>query len=169
MPVLSGVAPLPHFSHASIDLQMCMPRSFTMFVFTTLLPLAAIICERLHPNKLLRTCPRCNGLLVLGDEYSIITSGASLPASFSPYLGAALMSLSSDTQAAGATTMFKKPCTTLYFSTAGQFSCRYLPISSAVSAGFLCDIFRKGNTTRVRLPSNVAFVLCNCTMVWGTS
>ena len=75
MPLVSGVSPLPHFSHASIDLQMCIPRSFTMLVFTTRLPLASIIFARLQPSRLLRTCPRWSGLLVLGDEYSIITSG----------------------------------------------------------------------------------------------
>ena len=75
LPLVSGVSPFPHFSHASIDLQMCMPLSFTMFVFTTRLPFASIIFERLQPSRLLRTCPRCSGLLVLGEEYSIITKG----------------------------------------------------------------------------------------------
>jgi hypothetical protein len=27
-----------------------------------------------YPKRLLRTCPRCNGLLVFGEEYSTITA-----------------------------------------------------------------------------------------------
>ena len=66
MPVLSGVAPFPYFNHANMLLQICMPRSFTILVFTTRLPLAAMMLAKAHPNRLLRTCPKCKGLLVLG-------------------------------------------------------------------------------------------------------
>ena len=63
------------------------------------------------------------------------------------------MSLSSSTQAASATVRFRKPFTTLNVATALQFSTRYWPISWAVSSGCFFEIFRKGNTTKVRLPS----------------
>ncbi len=140
-----------------------------MFVFTTLLPLASIILARLQPRRLLRTCPRCNGLLVFGEEYSIITSGEFSSAVFSPNFPSAWMSLSSPTHAAGATTRFRKPFTTLNELTALQLAARYSPISCAVSSGFFLDIFRNGNTTSVRLPSKVLFVFCSCTIFPGTS
>ena len=140
-----------------------------MFVFTTRLPLASIIFANDQPSRLLRTCPRCRGLLVLGDEYSIITRGDWSVAFFSPYVGSALIALSRLTHAFCATTMFKKPFTTLKRSTASQCSCSHWPISCAVSSGFLRDIFRKGNTTSVRLPSNSRLVFCSCTMLSGTS
>ena len=117
---VSGVMPLPHLIQASIDFMMWMPRSLTILVLMTLLPLASIIFERLHPSRLLRTCPRWSGLLVLGDEYSIITSGLSAVACFSPNLASALMSLSRLTQACGATTRLRKPLTTLKHATASQ-------------------------------------------------
>ena len=39
--------PSPHLRQASIDLHMCMPRSLTILVFTTRLPHALSICDRL--------------------------------------------------------------------------------------------------------------------------
>ena len=169
LPLVSGVSPLPHLSHASIDLQMCMPLSFTMLVFTTRLPLASMICASDQPSRLLRTCPRWRGLLVLGDEYSIMTSGDLSSACFSPKVGSAFMLLSSESHAALATVMLRKPFTTLNFSTALQFCPSHCPISWAVSSGFLCDILRNGNTTSVRLPSNSRLVFCSCTIFSGTS
>ena len=168
-PLVSGVSPLPNFSHASIDLQMCMPRSFTIFVFTTRLPLASIICASDHPKRLLRTCPRWSGLLVLGDEYSIMTSGDASVTGFSPYFGSASMSLSSASHASGAMTRLRKPFTTLNEAMALQLRQMYSPSSCAVSSGFLCDILRNGNTTSVRFPSNSRFVFCSCTIFSGTS
>ena len=47
MPDDSGVSPPPKRFHASIDLQMWMPRSFTMFVFTTRHPQAFCISAML--------------------------------------------------------------------------------------------------------------------------
>ena len=169
LPLLSGVSPLPYFSHASMDLQMCMPRSLTMLVFTTLLPLAAIILARALPSRLLRTCPRWRGLLVLGDEYSIITRGDCGVAGVRPYCSWAWMSSSSSIQAAGATVRFRKPLMTLKAATAGSLPTRYAPISCAVCSGPLRDMRRKGNTTSVRCPSNSFFVFCNCTSLAGTS
>ena len=54
-------------------LQMWMPRSLAMQVFTTSYPLALLISATLQPKKLFRRCPRCRGLFVLGEEYSTIT------------------------------------------------------------------------------------------------
>ena len=169
LPLDSGVSPLPHFSQASIDLQIWMPRSFTILVFTTLLPLASIICARLQPSRLLRTCPKWRGLLVLGDEYSIITSGLLSSACFSPKWSSVSMVLSRLSHASWAMTRLRNPFTTLYAATAGHFSTKYCPISSATSSGFFLAIFTKGNTTRVRLPSNSFFVFCSCTIFSGTS
>ena len=168
LPDDSGVSPLPYFSHASIDLQIWIPRSLTMFVFTTLLPLASIICANDHPRRLLRTCPRCRGLLVLGEEYSIITRGASPCPSkgrgAKPKRGSASMAFSSSSQAPPPTLRFRKPFTTLNFSTAEQFACRYSPISCAVCSGLFLAAFTKGNTTSVRLPSNSLLVFCSCSI-----
>ena len=147
LPLDSGVSPLPYFSHASIDLQIWIPRSFTMLVFTTLLPLASMICANDHPRRLLRTCPRCRGLLVLGEEYSIITRGESSVACFIPKCSSASMAFSSSSQAPPPTLRFRKPFTTLNFSTAEQFACRYSPISCAVCSGLFLAAFTKGNTT----------------------
>ena len=160
MPLDSGVSPLPHFSHASIDLQIWMPLSLTIFVFTTLLPLASIICASDHPRRLFLTCPRWRGLLVFGDEYSIITSGESSLAVFSPKRGALSMSLSSESHALEAMVMFRNPFTTLKSATASQLRARYSPMSWAVSSGFLWDILRRGNTTSVTFPSKLLFVFC---------
>ena len=160
-PLLSGVSPLPHFSHASIDLQIWIPRSFTMFVFTTRLPFACIICASDHPSRLLRTCPRCRGLLVLGDEYSIITSGLSSVAFLYPKSASALMSLSRLIHASCDTTRLRNPLTTLKSATTEVSFSSCSPISCAVSFGFFFDVLRNGNTTSVRLPSNPSFVFCN--------
>ncbi len=164
LPLDSGVSPLPYFSHASIDLQIWIPRSFTMLVFTTLLPLASMICANDHPRRLLRTCPRCRGLLVLGEEYSIITRGESSVACFIPKCSSASMAFSSSSQAPPPTLRFRKPFTTLNFSTALQFACRYSPISCAVCSGLFLAAFTKGNTTSVRLPSNSLLVFCSCSI-----
>ena len=169
LPLVSGVSPLPYFSHASIDLQIWIPRSFTILVFTTLFPLASIIWARDHPSRLLRTCPRCRGLLVLGDEYSIITSGELSSAFFSPYLGSLSISVSKSSQAACDMTRLRNPFTTLYADTALQFSFRNSPISWAVSSGFFLEIFRNGNTTTVRLPSNSCLVFWIWTIFGSTS
>ena len=163
-PLVSGVSPLPYFNHASIDLQMCMPRSFTMLVFTTLLPLASIICANDHPSRLLRTWPRWRGLLVLGDEYSIITNGDCSVMAFSPNFSSLFIEASSSIQASWAITRFRNPFTTLNSEMALQLSLRYSPISCAVSSGFFFEIFRNGNTTSVRFPSNSRFVFCSCTI-----
>ena len=164
LPDDSGVSPLPYFSHANMDLQIWIPRSFTMFVFTTLLPLASIICANDHPRRLLRTCPRCKGLLVLGEEYSIITRGELSVACFIPKCSSASMTFSSSSQAPPPTLRFRKPFTTLNFSTAVQFACRYSPISCAVCSGLFFAAFTKGKTTSVRLPSNSLLVFCSCSI-----
>ena len=129
LPLDSGVSPLPYFSQASIDLQIWIPRSFTILVFTTLLPLASMICANDQPKRLLRTCPRCKGLFVLGEEYSIITRGESSFACLVPKCSSLSMASNSCSQAPSPTQRFRKPFTTLNFSTAGQFACRYSPIS----------------------------------------
>ena len=158
MPLDSGVSPLPHFCHASIDLHICMPRSLTMLVFTTWLPLASIILANDHPNRLLRTWPRCRGLLVFGDEYSIMTSGDCSLAAFLPYCSSASIAFSNSSQAPSPIDRLRNPFTTLNFSTAAQCSCRYSPISCAVCSGLFLAARTKGNTTSVRFPSNSLLV-----------
>ena len=146
-----------------------MPRSLTMFVLTTLLPLASMIFASDQPRRLLRTWPKCSGLLVLGELYSIITKGELSVAFRSPNLASALMSLSNPTQASLAITRFKKPFTTLKAATAVHFATKALPISCAVCSGFFFEIFRNGKTTSVRLPSKPLRVFCSCTILAGTS
>ena len=140
-----------------------------MFVFTTRLPLASIICANDHPKRLLRTCPKCSGLLVFGEEYSIITNGDRSVAFFSPKCGSLSISLSSPSHAFCDMTRFRKPLTTLYDAMASQCSAIHAPISSAVSSGFFFDVLSSGNTTRVRLPSNSFFVFCSCSRLSSTS
>ena len=125
-----------------------------MLVFTTRLPLASMICASDHPSRLLRTCPRWSGLLVLGDEYSIITSGEASVTGFSPNFSFWFISLSSASHAFLSMTRLRKPPTALKSAIASQFCLMYSPISRAVSSGFLREILRNGNTTSVRLPSN---------------
>ena len=72
MPVLSGVAPSKRCCQAYMDLQMCTPLSFTSVALITSLPAALSSSDTENPSRLLRTCPRCRGLLVLGDENSTI-------------------------------------------------------------------------------------------------
>ena len=55
LPDDSGVSPLPYSCHASIDLQICMPRSLTILVFTTRQPLASCMRAIEEPSRLLRT------------------------------------------------------------------------------------------------------------------
>ena len=165
MPVLSGVAPFPYFSHANMLLQICMPRSFTILVFTTRLPLAAMMLAKAHPNRLLRTCPKCKGLLVLGEEYSIMTKGEWSVASVRPNCTSWWISVSRPIQLAGAITRFRKPLTALKSATTEGISVfRKWPSSWAVSSGFLRDIFKKGKTTNVRCPANSFFVFWSCTV-----
>ncbi len=105
----------------------------------------------------------------MGEEYSIITNGASSPAFLYPQSGSASMSWSRLSHAAGAMTRFKNPFTTLKSAIAVQFAFRYSPISCAVSSGFFFDVRNKGNTTRVRLPSKSLLVFCKATIFSGTS
>ena len=46
-----------------------------------------------YPNKLLRTCPKCNGLLVFGEEYSTIIALSSALESTKPKLALSFMVL----------------------------------------------------------------------------
>ena len=160
LPAFSGVMPSPHFCHASIDLQMWMPRSLTMLVFTTLLPQALRISASENPSRLLRTCPRCRGLLVLGDEYSTITSGEFSSACFMPKSGVSMMCSSTEFQNVGSITRLRNPFITLKRSTAGSFSTSQLPISVPTASGLFRAAFTHGNTTTVRLPSNSFLVVC---------
>ena len=52
-----------------------MRGSLIIWVLYTFLPEASIIFATEYPSKLFRTCPKCNGLLVLGEEYSTIIAG----------------------------------------------------------------------------------------------
>ena len=72
MPEFSGVIPLPAFSQASIDLQICTPLSLTRVTFITLLPQALRSLETESPRRLFLIWPRWSGLLVFGDENSTI-------------------------------------------------------------------------------------------------
>lgn len=80
-----------------------------MLVFTTLLPFAAMIFERAYPSRLLRMCPRWSGLLVLGDEYSTITSGDFSSAFVVPQAGVLSIVCNSSIQYEGAMLRFKSP------------------------------------------------------------
>ena len=51
---------------------MCMPRSFTRFAMITRCPFAFKICDTDQPRKFVLMCPKCSGLFVFGDEYSIM-------------------------------------------------------------------------------------------------
>ena len=68
-----GVAPAAYFCQASILLQMAMPRSLMICTRTTSLPAASRMRAVDSPSRMLRTWPRCRGLLVLGEQYSTIT------------------------------------------------------------------------------------------------
>ena len=122
-----------------------------------------------HPRRLLRTCPRWRGLLVLGEEYSIITSGLFSVTDFSPNFSFALMSFNKPTHAAWAITRLRKPFTTLKSAIALQFFFKYSPISCAVSSGFLCEVFSSGKVTSVRFPSKSLRVFCSWIIFSGTS
>ena len=67
-----------------MDLQMWMPRSLMIWTLMTSCPAASRMRETLYPRKLLRKCPKCSGLLVLGEEYSTITLDL-LPLAWMPY------------------------------------------------------------------------------------
>ena len=45
-----------------------------IWVLYTFLPDALMISATEYPKRLLRMCPKCKGLLVFGEEYSIITA-----------------------------------------------------------------------------------------------
>ena len=152
-----------------MDLQMWIPRSFTIFVLTTLLPFAATMLANALPKRLLRTCPKWSGLFVFGEEYSIITNGEASVTCIKPYCSSAWISFSNSIHVADAIVRFKNPFITLNAATAGSFAFRYSPISCAVCSGPFFDIFRKGNTTSVKCPSNSFFVFCICTIFSGTS
>ena len=79
---------------------------------------------KLKPSKLLRTWPKCNGLLVFGDEYSIITSGLSAVTGLKPKFLSALTFSSTLVQNDFSMVMFKKPFITLNFATASQCSAK---------------------------------------------
>ncbi len=79
----------------------------------TFLPEAFIISATEYPNKLLRTCPKCSGLLVFGDEYSTITACASAVGETKPKLVFAYAVLKKRVYTAASITKFKKPLTTL--------------------------------------------------------
>src|SRR5205085_8595259 len=97
--------------HATMLLQMCIPLSFAMAVLFTSKPFALNISEILHPKKLFRRCPRCNGLLVLGDEYSTTIF---LPvAGILPYSAFEKLSVRNCSQWSSATERFRNPLMTL--------------------------------------------------------
>src|SRR5574344_663956 len=133
-----------------------MPLSFTIFVLTTLFPLASINLETDQPRRLFLICPRCKGLFVFGDENSTITVFfffLSCPKSLVAYISANSLS-----QKASENLRFKNPFTTLYDFISGQLVFSQLPISSAVASGDFLLTLKSGKVTRVKSPSNYFLV-----------
>ncbi len=62
-----------------MDLQMWMPRSLIRFTRSTSAPQASSIRATAMPIASLRRCPRCSGLLVLGQENSTTTRWPASP------------------------------------------------------------------------------------------
>ena len=161
LPVDSGVHPLPHFFQASMLLQMWMPRSLTRFTITTSLPLALRISETLQPRRLLRIWPRCKGLLVFGEEYSITTFLPS--AERRPKFSFSWFSRKKSSQKLSDIRMLRKPFTTLNLAIIVDSFIISAPISLASCSGLRPASFPKGNTTTVRSPSNSGLVFWKLT------
>src|SRR5690606_4203663 len=116
-----------------MDLQMWMPLSLTRLARMTSKPLALRISDKEKPKKLFRRCPKCRGLLVLGELYSTIT--------FCPLAGSC-PSCSSCTSCWNTsnhfwsdTEIFRKPFTTLKLLTMSEWPLRYAPIWTAPCSG----------------------------------
>ena len=152
IPVDSGVAPLPTFSHASMDLQMCTPLSLTRVVLITLLPLAFRSLDTESPRRLFLMWPRCRGLLVFGDENSTMM--------FLPVVGRSPKSLSatispkSSFQNRLENNRLRKPLTQLYSEISGTFAFSHSPMALPVFSGVECDRRSSGKTTSVKSPVN---------------
>ena len=103
--------------------------------------------ETESPSRLLRMCPRCNGLLVLGDEYSMSVTGSSGAACVKPnWLSVRLLRRKSTHTSAG-NERFRKPFTTL--KSQCKFSLKNPPTSVATASGDLRACFTNGNITMV--------------------
>lgn len=77
----------------------------------TVWPFAARICATEYPSRLLRMWPRCSGLFVLGDEYSIITVRP--VAGACPKVSSATISAKRAPQNEASSERFRKPFITL--------------------------------------------------------
>ena len=113
----------------------------------TVWPFAARICATEYPSRLLRMCPRCSGLLVLGDEYSIITVRP--VAGACPKASSAAISAKRAAQKLLSSERFRKPFITLKALISGMLAVIYSPISVAVASGDLRLRRSSGNVTRV--------------------
>src|SRR5437762_1928484 len=113
-----------------------MPRSFTMFTFFTLFPVALSNSETDQPKRLLRMWPRCNGLLVLGEEYSTSTGFMVEPGAdcFIPNDSSDNADRKFSSQLSSFKTKLRKPFTTLKSRTTGQFNLRCSPTALPVSS-----------------------------------
>ena len=146
--VLAGVAPLANICHAIMLLQICTPLSFTIQVFTTLLPLAFNTSAILHPKKLFLKWPKCNGLLVLGEEYStmiVLSFFVAIPNS--ALLCCSFIKLN---QKASVTSIFKNPFIILNEENKeALFFNKYSPNSFPKTSGDFFNCFTKENSTIV--------------------
>ena len=92
-------------------------------------------------------CPRCRGLLVLGDEYSIIIVRP--VGSASPNDASAAISPKRSIQKAGERLRLRNPLMTLKAAICGLSATMRAPISLAVTSGDLWLSFSNGNVTSV--------------------
>ena len=151
LPVDCGVAPFPNLSHANMDLQMCIPLSLTILVLMTSHPLACCIRAMEYPSRLFLTCPRCSGLLVLGEEYSTMSVWFRL--GNCPYCGLLMICCSCSAQKCWLMVRFKNPCTALKAATiCGHLLMSCSPISFASCAGAFLTSLMNGKMTNVMCP-----------------
>ncbi len=138
---------MPTFSQASIDLQICTPRSLTRVTLVTLLPHALSNLETESPRRLFLIWPRCNGLLVLGEENSTIMFfpvDGRIPNPASPAI-----SVKSSFQYSGENNMLRYPFTLLYPATSETLAFNHSPIAFPVFSGEAWVIRKRGKTTNV--------------------
>src|ERR1700722_20201197 len=116
-----------------------MPLSLIRFTLITLFPAAFRILEIEKPIRLFRICPRCNGLLELGQEYSTIIVGEFGCGSVNPYSGFSEINFRKSIQYDFATFKLRKPFITLQDSISFNSFFINSPISLAVSSGLFFE------------------------------
>ena len=97
-------------------------------------------------------CPRCNGLFVLGDEYSTRIVSGCKTLQFSRWVFSAAIFLKYSTHHVSDISRLRNPLITLNPETAVKLSLRYSPIVSPVFSGVFFEKRRRGNTISVKSP-----------------